>query len=53
MDWAFKAKTVYGPKLWSIQHSNLDCPVRKLAYCPQSHVLFVNYQITNLVYNEI
>ena len=30
--------------LRAIYHSlSLDCPVRKLPYCPQSHVLFVKY----------
>jgi len=31
-DWSVQARMVYGPKQ----------TVRKLAYCPQSHVLFVN-----------
>ena len=28
-----------------IYNSSFDCPVRKLPYCPQSDVLFVNYII--------
>ena len=38
-DWSVQAKKVYGPQLYS----SLECPVCKLLYCPQSHVLFVKY----------
>jgi len=27
-------------------HSTLDCPVRKLPYCLQTYVLFVNYLVS-------
>jgi len=40
-DWLVQARTEYGPQLRTIYHSSLYCPVRKLSYCPQSHVLFV------------
>ena len=34
-----------------VYHSILDCPV--LSYCPQSHVLFVNYKaLRTIVYEE-
>jgi len=28
--------------LRAICHSSLDCPVRKLLYCPQNHVVVLN-----------
>jgi len=40
--------------LRAIYHSSLDCPVRKLPYCPQRHVLFVNnYMLVCTKWREV
>ena len=37
--------------LGAMYHSSLDCLVRKLPYCPQSHVLFVKYTLKSSQHN--
>ena len=39
-DWSVQARTEF-----AIYHSSLDCPVRKLSYCPQRHVFFKKHSL--------
>ena len=38
---------------FAVYHSSLDSPVRKLVYCPQGHVVFVNSKVRGKNYQHI
>jgi hypothetical protein len=51
-DWLVRPRKVSGPQSSALRviYSQSDQPVRKLAYCPQGHVLFVNQLKVQRVY---